>query len=69
MIYEVWTLNSPLDYDTADSIMNEGDQHEIKQYWSCVESFASEDEAYEYVESLDEIEFPLIHDGKDNFYS
>lgn len=68
MIYEVWTLNSPLDCDTADRIIKEEDQSEIKQYWSCVESFSSEDEAYEYIRSLDELEFPLIHNGKDDFY-
>ena len=71
MIYEVWTLDDrSMSFDEIERIeriINGDDIALIKQYWFCVESFKDEDEAYEYIESLDESKFPLIHDGKD-FY-
>lgn len=68
MTYEVWTLDDrSLEFDEIEEITESDDVHRIEQYWSCVETFASEDEAYEYTESLDESAFPLIYDGK-NFY-
>lgn len=68
MTYEVWTLDDrSLDFDEIEEITESDDIHRIEQYWSCVETFASEDEAYEYTESLDESAFPLIYDGT-NFY-
>ena len=45
----------------------EDEQDRIESLWSCVETFSSEDDAYEFVETLDELDYPLIHDGKD-FY-
>lgn len=66
-MYEVWTLDDrSLDFDEIERII-EDEQDRIESLWSCVESFQTEDEAYEYTESLDESEFPLIYDGRE-FY-
>ena len=66
-MYEVWTLDDhSLSCDEIERIV-EDEQERIESLWSCVETFQSEDEAYEYTESLDESAFPLIYDGK-NFY-
>lgn len=66
-MYEVWTLDDhSLSYEEIERIV-EDEQDRIESFWICVETFQSEEEAYEYIESLDESKFPLIHDGKD-FY-
>ena len=67
-MYEVWTLEDDRDlsFEEIEQIIEDRND-EVEDYWSCVETFQSEDEAYEYIESLDESKFPLIHDGKD-FY-
>lgn len=66
-MYEVWTLNDhSLSYEEIERIV-EDEQERIESLWSCVETFSSEDDAYEFVETLDELDYPLIHDGKD-FY-
>ena len=66
-MYEVWTLDDhSLSYDEIERIV-EDEQERIESLWSCVETFSSEDHAYEFVESLDELDYPLIYDGKD-FY-
>lgn len=66
-MYEVWILDDrSLSYDEIERIV-EDEPERIESLWSCVETFQSEDEAYEYIESLDESKFPLIYDGKD-FY-
>lgn len=66
--YEVWILEDDRDlsFEEIEQIIEDRND-EVEDYWSCVETFQSEDEAYEYIESLDESKFPLIHDGK-NFY-
>lgn len=67
MTYEVWTLDDrSLSYDEIERIV-EDEPERIESLWSCVETFSSEDHAYEFVESLDELDYPLIYDGKD-FY-
>lgn len=67
-MYEAWTLDDrSLEFDEIEEIVEGDDNQRIEQHWSCVETFESEDDAYEYTESLDESAFPLIHDGKD-FY-
>lgn len=68
MTYEVWTLEDDRDlsFEEIEQIIEDRND-EVEDYWSCVETFDSEDEAYEYIESLDESAFPLIYDGK-NFY-
>ena len=67
-MYEVWILEDDRDlsFEEIEQIIEDRND-EVEDYWSCVETFQSEDEAYEYIESLDESKFPLIHDGKD-FY-
>lgn len=66
-MYEVWTLDDhSLSYDEIERIV-EDEPERIESLWSCIESFSSEDHAYEFVESLDELNYPLIYDGKD-FY-
>lgn len=67
MTYEVWTLDDKsLSYDEIERIV-EDEPERIESFWSCIETFSSEDHAYEFVETLDELDYPLIHDGKD-FY-
>lgn len=67
-MYEVWILEDDRDlsFEEIEQIIEDRND-EVEDYWFCVETFQSEDEAYEYIESLDESKFPLIHDGKD-FY-
>lgn len=67
-MYEVWILEDDRDlsFEEIEQIIEDRND-EVEDYWSCVETFQSEDEAYEHIESLDESKFPLIHDGKD-FY-
>lgn len=67
-MYEVWILEDDRDlsFEEIEQIIEDRND-EVEDYWSCVETFQSEDEAYEYIESLDESKFPLIHDRKD-FY-
>lgn len=67
-MYEVWILEDDRDlsFEEIEQIIEDRND-KVEDYWFCVETFQSEDEAYEYIESLDESKFPLIHDGKD-FY-
>lgn len=66
-MYEVWTLDDhSLSYDEIERIV-EDEQERIESLWSCVETFSSEDEAYDYTESLDEADYAVIFDGN-NFY-
>ena len=67
-MYEVWILEDDRDlsFEEIEQIIEDRND-EVEDYWSCIESFSSEDHAYEFVESLDELDYPLIYDGKD-FY-
>lgn len=67
-MYEVWTLEDDraLSFDEIEQIIEDRND-EVEDYWTCVETFQSEEDAYNFIETLDESKFPLIHDGKD-FY-
>lgn len=67
-MYEVWTLDDhSLSYEEIERIV-EDEQDRIESLWSCVETFGSEDYAYEFVETLDELDYPLIHYGKEFYF-
>lgn len=68
MTCEVWTLDDrSLDFDEIERIIEE-EQERIEKLWSCTDSFSSEDEAYEFAESLDETLFPLIYNGSEFYF-
>ena len=67
-MYEVWTLDDrSMSFEEVERIIEE-EQERIEQLWSCIDSFSSEDEAYEFTESLDETVFPLIYDGNEFYF-
>lgn len=68
MTYEVWTLDDrSMSFEEVERIIEE-EQERIEKLWSCIDSFSSEDEAYELAESLDETVFPLIYDGNEFYF-
>lgn len=68
MTYEVWTLDDrSMNFEEVERIIEE-EQERIEKLWSCIDSFSSEDEAYEFAESLDETVFPLIYNGSEFYY-
>ena len=68
MTYEVWTLDDrSMSFEEVERIIEE-EQERIEKLWSCIDSFSSEDEAYESAESLDETVFPLIYDGNEFYF-
>ena len=68
MTYEVWTLDDrSMSFEEVERIIEE-EQERIEKLWSCIDSFSSEDEAYEFAESLDETVFPLIYDGNEFYF-
>lgn len=68
MTYEVWTLyDRSMSFEEVERIIEE-EQERIEKLWFCIDSFSSEDEAYEFAESLDETVFPLIYNGSEFYY-
>ena len=68
MTYEVWTLyDRSMSFEEVERIIEE-EQERIEKLWSCIDSFSSEDEAYEFAESLDETVFPLIYNGSEFYF-